>query len=476
MRFHTTRIGSRARNRTLTAMPKLPPQTTLTDTDEALTLLDDLVRMAEARGADAADALLVNGVSLSVAQRLGRQEKLERAEGNDLGLRVLLGKKQAIASSNDWTRDSLDELVDRAMAMAAAVPDDPYCGLPDAGEFFVGPLIDPEICDDTEPDVATLTARAKACEDAARAVEGVTNSEGAEASWSLTEIALLASNGFAGSYAVSRHGVGTAVVAGEGAGMERDYEFSSAVFMDDLDDPADVGERAGIRATSRIGARKVETAKVPVVFDPRVANSLVGHLASAVNGTAVARGTSFLKDSMGQQIFAEGISIVDNPHRRRGLRSKPFDGEGMANPSLNLVENGVLKSWVLDLRSARQLKLPTTGRAARGTSSPPSPSVTNLFMKSGTPSPTDLIKDIRSGFYVVELIGFGVNMITGDYSRGAAGFWIENGEVTYPVNEITIAGNLKDMFRNLKPANDLEFRYGTNAPTIRVEGMTVAGA
>lgn len=456
-------------------MPKPPPQTTLTESDEALTLLDDLVKMAQARGADAADALLVNGVTLSVSERLGQPEKLERAEGNDLGLRVLIGRKQAIASSNDWKEDSLEELVDRAMAMAAAVPDDPFCGLPDAGEVFAGPLIDPEICDDTEPDVEALRERVKACEDAARAVDGITNSEGAEASWSLTEISLLASNGFAGSYASSRHGIGTAVVAGNGKTMERDYEFSSAVFMADLDDPAEVGERAGIRAVSRLGARKPETARVPVVYDPRVANSLVGHLASAVNGTAIARGTSFLKDSMGQQVFADGIGIVDNPHRTRGLRSKPFDAEGMANPLINLVENGVLQSWVLDLRTARQLKLETTGRAARGVSSPPSPAVTNLYMKSGPVSPHDLIKDIRSGFYVVELIGFGVNMITGDYSRGAAGFWIENGEVTYPVSEVTIAGNLKDMFRNLTPADDLEFRYGTNAPTIRVDGMTVAG-
>jgi len=455
---------------------KLPPQTTLTDTDEALTMLDDLVGVAKARGADAADAILVNGVSLSVAQRLGQREKLERAEGSDLGLRVLIGRKQAIASSNDWTPESLDELVDRALAMAATVPEDPYCGLPDENEVFSGPLIDPDICDDTEPTVTTLTARAKMCEDAALAVEGVTNSEGAEASWSLTEIALLGSNGFAGSYAVSRHGVGTAVLAGEGADMERDYDFSSTVFMEDLENPAEVGERAGIRATSRLGARKVQTAKVPVVYDPRVANSLAGHLASAVNGTAIARGTSFLKDSMGERIFAKGIVVTDDPHRGRGLRSKPFDAEGMANPALDLIEDGVLKSWILDLRSARQLGLQTTGRAARGASSPPSPSVTNLYMRPGQPSAQELIKDIKSGFYVVELIGFGVNMVTGDYSRGAAGFWIENGEVTYPVNEVTIAGNLRDMFLSLTPANDLEFRYGTNAPTIRVEGMTVAGA
>lgn len=457
-------------------MSKLPPTTKLTDADESLTLLDDLVKIAKSRGADSADALLVNGVSLSVSQRLGKREKLERAEGNDLGLRVLVGQKQAIASTNDWNADSLDELAERAIAMARSVPDDPYCGLPGENEIFAGPLIDPDICDDTEPTTAQLAARAKRCEGAAMAVKGVTNSEGAEASWSLTEVAILASNGFAGNYAVSRHGVGTAVLAGKGAEMERDYEFSSTVFMDDLESPEATGERAGIRATSRVGSKKAETAKVPIVYDPRVAGSLVGHLASAVNGNAIARGTSFLKDSMGEQIFADDIVISDDPHRERGLRSKPFDAEGMANPAMNLIEDGVLKTWVLDMRSARQLDLQTTGRASRGASSPPSPSVTNLYMAAGKQSAFDLIKDIKSGFYAVELIGFGVNMITGDYSRGAAGFWIENGEVTFPVNEITIAGNLKDMFLNLTPASDLEFRYGTNAPTIRVEGMTVAGA
>jgi PmbA protein len=258
--------------------------------------------------------------------------------------------------------------------------------------------------------------------------------------------------------------------------MERDYDFCTSVHLEDLDEPEDIGLNAGVRATSRLGARKVQTAKVPIVYDPRVANSLVNHFASAINGTAIARGTSFLKDRMGEQVFASGIGIIDNPHRLRGLRSKPFDGEGMTNPELNLVEDGRLRDWILDLRSARQLGLSTNGRAARGTSSPPSPSTTNLYMQPGKTSATDLIAGIRSGFYVVELIGMGVNMITGDYSRGAAGFWIENGEVTYPVNEVTIAGNLKDMFLNLAPANDLEFRYGVNAPTIRVEGMTVAGA
>ena len=446
------------------------------DEDDALDMLGDLVKRAKQFGADAADAVLVNGVSLSLSQRLGQREKLERAEGSDLGLRVLVGKRQAIASSNDWSRESLDELVGRALDMAHAVPEDPYCGLAAPEEIFPGPLIDPEICDEGEPSTSRLTARAKLCEEAALAVDGVSNSEGAEAGWSLTDIALLASNGFSGRYAVSRHSVGVAVLAGEGTGMERDYEFSTAVFGDDLMKPDEVGRIAGERTVRRLNARKVGTAKAPVVFHPRVANSMVGHLASAVNGSAIARGTSFLKDSMGERIFAEGIAIHDDPQRLRGLRSKPFDAEGIINPAMALVEDGVLKTWILDLRSARQLGLKTTGRASRGTSAPPSPSPTNLYMAAGEQSPEALMADIKSGLYVTEMMGFGVNMITGDYSRGAAGFWIENGEIAWPVSEITIAGNLKEMFANLTPASDLEFRYGADAPTIRIDGMTVAGS
>lgn len=453
-----------------------PPPPKLTETDDALNLLDDLVARARNGGADAADAVLANGISISVAQRLGKREKLERAEGTELGLRVFVGKRQAIVSSGDLTSDSLDALVERAVAMARSVPEDPFCGLADENDVFVGPLIDPDICDDAEPTTAELGSRAKRCEDAARAVPGVTNSEGAEASWSLGEISMLASNGFAGSYATSRHSVGAAVLAGEDGDMERDYEFCTTVYLEDLDEPEDIGVNAGIRAASRLGARKVETATVPVVYDPRVASSLVNHFASAINGNAVARGTSFLKDSMGEQVFAGSIAIHDDPQRRRGLRSKPFDAEGIANPEMTLVEDGRLRNWILDLRSARQLSLKSTGRAARGTSSPPGPSATNLYMQSGKFSAAELIADIKDGFYVIELIGMGVNVVSGDYSRGAAGFWIENGEVAYPVNEITIAGNLKDMFMNMSPANDLEFRYGVNAPTIRVEGMTVAGA
>jgi PmbA protein len=446
--------------------------------DDAQSMLDrlsDLLAKARKAGADAADAICVNGVSLSHAQRLGKIVKLERSEGSDLGLRVFVGKRQAIVSSSDMSPAALDALVERVVAMAKTVPDDPYCGLAEPDQIFRGAVADLEICDLREPAPQDLIERASKAEDAARAVAGITNSEGAEASWGQTRVALAASNGFAGGYAVSRQSVGVAVLAGEGTGMERDYEFSSAVFREDLDDPDTVGRIAGERAVKRLKPRKVGTQKVPVVFDPRVSNGLLRHLAGAINGSAIARGTSFLKDSMGKQILPAALSVIDDPHRKRGMASKPFDAEGIANESIAFVENGVLKSWVLDLRSARQLGLATTGRASRGTSGPPSPSTTNLYLPAGTVTRDALIADVKTGFYVNELMGFGVNAITGDYSRGASGFWIENGEIAYPVSEVTIAGNLKDMFLNMLPADDLEFRYGVNAPTVRVDGLTIAG-
>ncbi len=444
--------------------------------DDARSLLDDLISRAQKRGADAADALVVNSTSLSHAERLGKTERLERSESRDLGLRVFFGKQQAVVSSNDWAAETLDDLVDRAIAMAKVVPEDPYCGLADPDRLFSGEIPELDIFDATEPAPEALIERAKAAEDAARAVSGVTNSEGAEASWSVNAVMLAASNGFSGGYEISRHGVGVSVIAGEGTAMESDYEFTSTVHEDDLDDAVAVGRSAGERAVKRLNPRKAPTAKAPVVCDPRVSHGLIGHLASGINGAAIARGTSFLKDAMDTKVFAGGITITDDPHRKRGLRSKPFDAEGLANDSMHLIEDGVLTSWVLDLRSAKQLGLESTARASRGVSGPPSPSVTNLYMVPGSLTPDALMADIESGFYVTELMGFGIDMITGDYSRGAAGYWIENGEITYPVSEMTVAGNLKDMFLNLTPANDLVFRYGTNAPTIRVDGMTVAGA
>ncbi len=443
---------------------------------DAPDLLDDLISKAKVRGADAADAVLVNSRSLELSQRLKEPEMIERAESQDLGLRVLIGKRQAIVSSNDWTGSSLDDLADRAISMARAVPEDPHCGLAEASELSDDAMIDLELCDDGEPTADQLVELAKTCEEAALNVDGVTNSEGAEASWSRSEIVLVASNGFSGSYAVSRNGIGVAVLAGEGTAMERDYEFSSAVFAADVDDAAETGRKAGERTVSRLNPRKAPTAKVPVVYDPRVSAGLVRHFAAAINGAAIARGTSFLKDAMGDAVFAEGINIVDDPHRVRGLGSKPFDAEGIGNSIMKLIDSGRLTSWILDLRSARQLGLKSTGRASRGTSSPPSPSTTNLYIESGSSTPQALIADIENGFYVTELMGFGINNVTGDYSRGASGFWIENGEITYPVSEMTVASNLKEMFLNMTPADDLVFRFGTDAPTLRVDGMTVAGA
>ncbi len=446
----------------------------MTATDDSLSLLSDLVAKAKKAGADAADAVHFRSTGLSHAQRLGAPERLEREESQDVGLRVLLGKRQAIVSSTDLTPDSLDELVERALAMAKVVPEDPYCGLAEAGELAASvPELD--ILDAEEPAPEVLIERARACEDAARAVTGITNSEGAEASWSRIDIALVTSNGFARGYARSGHSVGVSVIAGEGLGMESDYDFASAVYGKELEDPAAVGRRAGERAVKRLGAAKPPTRRLPIVYDPRVSNSVLRHLAGAISGPAIARGTSFLKDKLEAQVFAEGITIVDDPHRPHGLASKPFDGEGLANRRLKVVDGGRLTTWILDLSSARQLGLKSTGHAARGTSSPPSPSTSNLYMEPGSATPAELMADIEDGFYVTGLMGMGINGVTGDYSRGAHGFRIEKGELTRPISEATVAGNLKDMFLNITPANDLVFKYAVNAPTLRIDGMMLAG-
>lgn len=441
---------------------------------ERLDLLSSLIAKAKAAGADAADAVLGEGVSLTLARRLGKPEHLERAEGADLGLRVFMGKRQAIVSSSDLGRRALDELVARAVAMVKVVPEDAFCGIADPAQL-ARDFPDFDGCDPVEPMPETLTERARIAEEAARAVPGVTNSEGAQATWGRSTVAFVASNGFARSRTSSSHSISASVLAGEGLGMERDYDFTTAVHAADLESPEVVGRRAGERAVKRLKPRKATSAQVPVVYDPRVADSLIRHLASAIMGPTVARGTTFLKDKLGQRVCAPGIAIVDDPHRRRGLRSKAYDGEGIPTRKKNVVDDGVLTTWILDLGSARQLGLETTGNASRGTTSPPSPSTTNFYLAAGARSPKELIADVKSGFYVTELIGMGVNGVTGDYSRGASGFWIENGEIAYPVSEITVAGNLKDMFLHVTPAGDLEFRHATDAPTVRVDGMTVAG-
>ena len=440
----------------------------------ALERLDDLLARAQRAGADAADAVLFSGAALSVSCRLGARETVERSESTDLGLRVLLGRRQGLVSSSDLSARALDELVARALAMARTATEDPYCGLAPA-DRLAGDLPGLDLFDPGEPSTASLSERTLAAEDAARAVAGITNSEGAESGWQRATVALVTSHGFRGAYDTSRHSLSVAVLAGEGTAMERDWEYAVARHAADLDPPAEIGRRAGQRAVRRLGPRKVASARVPIVFDPRVANSLVCHFAGAVTGTSVARGTSFLRERMGQAVFADGVEIVDDPHRRRGLVSRPFDGAGVATRRHVLVDQGRLTTWLLDSSSARQLGLATTGHAGRGTASPPAPGASNLYLAPGAPTPEALMADIRQGLYVTELIGFGVNPVTGDYSRGAAGFWIEHGELGYPVSELTIAGNLVDMFKALSPARDLEFRRGVDAPTVRVEGMTVAG-
>jgi PmbA protein len=443
-------------------------QTALTDRAERL------VKAALSAGADAADAVAVRAMSQSIEVRDGAVEESESAEGDDLGLRVLVGKRQAVVSTNDMASDGSAALAARAVAMARAAPEDKYAGLADeallAHDFPDLDLIDPDL-----PTVAQLEAMAREAEAAALAVKGVAKSGGASASAGIGGMVLVTSHGFRGAYLGSSHGVSMTAIAGEGTGMERDYDYSSVRHASDLESPQKIGRTAGERAVERINPRKVTTRKVPVVFDPRVAGSLVSHLASAANGASVARKTSFLRDKMGQKLFADGIRIIDDPLRKRGLRSHPFDGEGVAGKKLALVDDGVLRSWILDCSTARELGLTTTGHASRGVSSTPSPGASNLHLEAGTLSPGALIADIKDGFYVTDLIGMGVNMVTGDYSRGASGFWIENGKRTYAVSEVTIAGHLLDIFRTLTPADDLEFRYGINAPTVRLEGLTVAG-
>lgn len=441
----------------------------------SLDLLSDLIRRAKAAGADAADAVAYESASLSVTRRFGKTERLERSESADLGLRVFVGKGQAIVSSTDRADDTLAQLAERAVAMARLAPEDPFAGIADPDQIIhEWPNMD--VCDPVEPSVEALLEQANAAEAAALAVPGVTNSEGGDASWSRSDIWLAASNGFSGGYAVSRQSISASVLAGEGLGMERDYDYDSKVYGEDLRAAAEIGRQAGERAVRRLNPRKAKSCQVPVVFDPRQSRSLLGNLTSAISGPSIARGTSFLKDKLGQQILPKGVNVIDDPFVRRGLRSRPFDSEGLAVSRRALVEDGVLTTWLLDLRSARQLGLKSTGHAGRGASGPPGPAPANVWMEPGAVSVKDLIADIREGFYVVETMGMGVNGVTGDYSKGAAGFWIENGEIAYPVSEVTIASNLNDMMLNLTAADDLELRYGVDAPTLRIEGMTVAGS
>lgn len=430
-----------------------------------------LVEAARKAGADAADAVAITAISLGVDVREGAVEETERSEADDLTLRVFVGRRVASISTNRV--GEADEMAARAVTMARATPEDPYAGLAESS-LLAKDHPDLDMLDGTEVTADMLRERARQAEEAGLAVPGVSKSGGAAASWRLAGMVLATSHGFSGAYLTSRHGVSATAIAGEGTGMERDYDYDFRTHLSDMDNPEDIGRRAGERAVRRINPKKLETRTGSVFYEPRAARSLVGHFSGAINGSAIARGTSFLKESMGKAVFASSINIVDDPGKPRGAASRPFDGEGVACQPLDLIKEGKLGHWLLDCANARELGLQTNGRAGRGGAGP-TPGSTNLILQPGSVAPETLLDQLDDGLYVTDLIGHGVNSVTGDYSRGASGFWVENGEITFPVSEMTIAGNLTDMFVRLVAANDLDERYSICTPTLAIEGLTIGG-
>ena len=430
-----------------------------------------LVAAARTAGADAADAVAVRSVNQVVSLRLSKVEKVEHAENRNFGLRVFVGARNATISATEGA--DVRELAERAVAMAKAAPPDPYAGLAPA-DRLTRTMPDLDLLDFSEVEAAALVERARAMEDTALAHPGITNSNGAGAYWSRAGVALVTSHGFVGAYETSAHGHSVSVIAGEGTAMERDWEASGKIHLADLKSPEEVGRIAAERTVRRLSPRQAATGPATVVFDPRVASGIIGNLTSAINGAAIARKTSFLKDRLGQRIFPAGIRITDDPTLKRRTGSRPFDGEGLAGAPLDLVADGILATWILDGASARELGLESNARAARGLGAP-GPSASNVLLHPGDKTPAELIRDVGTGLYVTDFIGHGANIVTGDYSRGAAGFWIENGELAYPVAEITVAGHLADMFARLIPANDIEVRGAYTAPTLAIEGLTIAG-
>jgi PmbA protein len=444
--------------------------------EDARRIAERLVGRGIAAGATAADALYAGNGSSSVQVRLGDLEDVSRSEGEEIGLRLFVGQRSATVASSDLSDEALQVLVERCLAMAKEAPEDPFAGLAPAELLQRGEQPPLDSYDPEEPDSAELRARALEAETAALAVPGITNSSGAGASASASMMALATSGGFSGAYRSSGHGCSASVIAGEGSTMQRDHAWHSARYLADLESAVDIGRRAGERAVARLNPTRPKPGKYPVIFDPRVASSLLGHFAGAITGSAIARKTSFLRDKLEAQVFAPGVTIVDDPLRPRGLRSRPFDAEGVRVARRELVSGGLLKSWIADSASARQLGIAPTGHAARGVGGAPGASPSNLYIEAGSRSREELLASVPEAVLVTELIGHGVNGVTGDYSRGAAGFMVRNGEIAEPVAEITVAGNLIDMFATLEAASDLEFRRGVDAPTILVPEMTVAAA
>ena len=441
-------------------------------------VMNILIDTALSNGATAADCVLSRSRGLSLTRRLGKDETIERYEDFDTGLRVFVGNKIASVSTNDNSEAAIRDVAKRAVDMAKIAPQDDFSLIASQetlNDFPIQNSISIDSYDEVEPNIDIIRDRAKEVEDSALSVKGITNSDGADASWGEGETLLMTSNGFFGSSKKSNHSVSVVVIAEKDGKMERDYDYSSKVFGKDLRNSNHIGIEAAKKTLARIGATKPLTGKYPVIFDPRVSRSIAGHFASAINGSAIARKTSFLKDMLNKQIANPAINIIDDPFLKRGLGSRLFDAEGLGSRKYTLIKDGVLEQWLLDLSSAKQLNLKPSGNAKRGISGPPSPGTSNFMISPGDVTPDDLIKNVSDGFFVTDMIGSSVSMITGDYSRGASGFWIKNGELSIPITEATIAGNLKEMFMTLQPANDIDHSHSINSPTLLIEGMTIAG-
>ena len=437
-------------------------------------IAENIIKKTISAGATDCDVVLAEGSGKSISCRLQKIEDVEESNDKTLGIRALIGNQQAFVSSSDIDEEKLNESILKVVEMAKLAPEDDTACLGDK-KFFEDNFENLNLYQEEETETELLIDAVKECEEVALSTKGISNSEGAGASYSTGEFFLATSNGFRGGYKSSMNSISCSVLAGEGLNMERDYDYDVSRHLNDLQKPSLIGKSAAEKAIQRLNPRKVKSCKTAVVFDKRISNDLLGYFASAIAGPAIARETSFLKDSLHKKIFNKEISIIDNPKITKGLGSRPFDGEGIKTSEKELVSNGILNTWILNTSTAKKLNLKTTGHASRSVGSPPGVRTSNLYMANGISSYEDMINSIKSGFYATELIGMGVNLITGDYSMGASGLWIENGEIAYPVNEITIASNLKEMFLNLTAANDLEFKYRSNAPTLRVDGMTLAG-
>lgn len=437
-------------------------------------LSEKIIKKTIASGATDCDVVLAKGESKSISYRLGKIEDIDKSDGRTFGIRALIGNQQAFISSSDPDDENIDKLVHKVVQMANLAPEDDTACLGDS-KYFETNFESLDLCQNEETSTEKLIEMVKECEDEALSQTGITNSEGSGASYGYSEFFLATSNGFNGGYKSSSNSISCSVIAGEGQSMERDYDYAVAKHIEDLSSPKEVGLSSAKKALQRMNPKKINSCQTPVIFDKRISSKIISYVAGAASGSSIARGTSFLKDSLNQQIFNKDISIVDDPKIIRGLGSKPFDGEGIKTNQKEIVSNGILKSWLLNTSTAIKLDLKSTGHASRSIGSPPGISTSNLYMVNGIYSYNDLINSIKSGFYATELIGMGVNLVTGDYSMGASGMWIENGEIKYAVSEVTIASNLKEMFLNLSAANDLEFKSSSNAPTIKIENMTLAG-